>query len=161
VGNARSQRRALEKAKNKNPTARADDPQAPAARPGPGQLPLQYEERVETFERYSGPIPQASEIRQYEEVLPGLADRIVTMAEKQAKHRRRMETMDVFFEHLHVTAGQASALIVALFFGWIAWDLGQDGHEVLAAFIGGVDLVALVSVFIYGKRKEAQQQPPA
>jgi uncharacterized membrane protein len=160
VGNGRSQRRAVEKSKKRNLQQSAEREQPPA-QPGPGQLPLQYEERIETFERYSGPIPQAAEIRQYEEVLPGLADRIVSMAEKQAKHRRRLETIDTLFEHLHVTAGQVSALVVALFFGWIAWDLGQDGHELLAAFIGGIDLVALVSVFIYGKRKEAQQQPPA
>lgn len=50
---------------------------------------------------------------------------------------------------------------VALFFGWIAWDLGQDGEPLLAAFLGVVDLVALVSVFIYGKLKEAGQPDAA
>lgn len=118
------------------------------------QLGASYEEH------YSGPIPQAAELGSYEGVLPGLADRIVTMAERQARHRRRLEFMDVAWEHVHVSLGQLSALFVALFFGWIAWDLGQDGETLLAAFLGAVDLVALVSVFIYGKRKEAAQLDP-
>lgn len=122
-------------------------------------MQLQFEGHYE--ERYSGPIPQAAELGQYEGVLPGLADRIVTMAEKQAKHRRRLETIDTVLEHLHVSAGQISALIVALFFGWVAWDLGQNGEPLLAAFLGGIDLVALVSVFIYGKRQEAAQRVEA
>lgn len=115
---------------------------------------LGYEEHL-----YSGPIPQAEELEHYENVLPGLADRIVSMAEKQAKHRRRLETVDVVFEHLHVTIGQLSALIVAIFFGWVAWDLGRDGRELLAAFVGAVDLAALVSVFIYARRTEVELPP--
>lgn len=108
----------------------------------------------EIEEHYSGPIPQAAELRGYEDVERGLANRIVTMAEQQARHRRRLETIDVVWEHVHVSAGQASALIVAIFFGWVAWSLGQDGEALLAAFIGAVDLAALVGVFIYGKRSD-------
>jgi uncharacterized membrane protein len=149
VGNGRAQRRAVEK--GKAAVARQVQEQAPVPRPGPGQMRLEYEERV-----YSGPIPEASDLGQYEAVLPGLANRIVAMAEKQAKHRRRLETVDVLSEHVHVTIGQASALIVAIFFGWVAWDLGQNGQELLAAFLGAVDLTALVGLFIFGRRMDAE-----
>jgi uncharacterized membrane protein len=137
--------------KRKNSVARQAaeaGPLPPPVTPGPGQLSIEYEEH------YSGPIPRAAELGNYEAVLPGLANRIVTMAEKQAKHRRRLETVDVVFEHIHVTFGQLSALAVAIFFGWVAWDLGQSGEPLLAGFIGAVDLVALVSVFIYARRKD-------
>ena len=40
---------------------------------------------------FSGPIPPPSIIKGYEEVLPGSADRILTMAEKQSNHRQEME----------------------------------------------------------------------
>ena len=40
---------------------------------------------------FSGPIPPPSIIEGYERVLPGSADRIITMAEKQSEHRQRME----------------------------------------------------------------------
>jgi uncharacterized membrane protein len=36
-----------------------------------------------------GPLPPAKEFRDYEQALPGAADRILTMAETQAEHRRK------------------------------------------------------------------------
>ncbi len=103
----------------------------------------------------------ASELAAYEDTLPGLADRIVGMAEREAQHRQRMESRDLAMEHFHVGFGQVSALVIAIFFGWIAYQLGQqEGKELLAAFVGGVDLAALVGVFIYGKRQEALPPEP-
>ena len=40
---------------------------------------------------FSGPIPPPNIIKGYEEVLPGSADRILAMAEKQSNHRQEME----------------------------------------------------------------------
>ena len=40
---------------------------------------------------FSGPIPPPSIIEGYERVLPGSADRIISMAEKQSEHRQKME----------------------------------------------------------------------
>jgi len=40
---------------------------------------------------FSGPIPPPEIIRGYDEVVPGAADRIISMAEKQSEHRQRME----------------------------------------------------------------------
>lgn len=42
----------------------------------------------------SGPLPAASEFSAYEETLPGSADRILTMAEEQAAHRRKVTEAD-------------------------------------------------------------------
>lgn len=38
------------------------------------------------------PIPPASELKEYEHVVPGSADRIIAMAENEQRHRHRMET---------------------------------------------------------------------
>ena len=40
---------------------------------------------------FSGPIPPPSVLQKYNDVCPGCAERILTMAEKEADHRRRME----------------------------------------------------------------------
>lgn len=42
-------------------------------------------------EEFSGPIPHPDIIEKYEQILPGAADRIISMAEKQASHRQDME----------------------------------------------------------------------
>lgn len=43
-------------------------------------------------EFYIGPIPPAAELQKYENIQPGFADRILTMAEKQETHRQKLET---------------------------------------------------------------------
>ncbi len=40
---------------------------------------------------FRGPIPPPNIISGYEKILPGAADRILTMAEKQSEHRQTME----------------------------------------------------------------------
>lgn len=45
---------------------------------------------IQEFE-FSGPIPPPNIISGYEKILPGSADRILTMAEKQSEHRQQME----------------------------------------------------------------------
>ena len=47
---------------------------------------------------FSRPIPPPSIIKGYEEVLPGSADRIIRMAEEQARHRQEMEKKMIDFE---------------------------------------------------------------
>jgi hypothetical protein len=41
--------------------------------------------------RFSGPLPHPEDLAKYEQVLPGSADRIISMAEQQAEHRRNLE----------------------------------------------------------------------
>jgi len=41
--------------------------------------------------RHSGPIPDPMTLKGYNDVCPGAADRIIAMAETQAKHRQEME----------------------------------------------------------------------
>jgi len=38
-----------------------------------------------------GPLPPAAEFEHYEQVLPGTANRILSMAEKEAEHRHKLE----------------------------------------------------------------------
>jgi uncharacterized membrane protein len=41
---------------------------------------------------YQGPLPLPHMLAQYDEVVPGAADRIITMAESQSKDRQKMES---------------------------------------------------------------------
>ncbi len=43
------------------------------------------------FTALSGPLPPPEMLAQYEEILPGAAERILSMAERQAEHRQKME----------------------------------------------------------------------
>ena len=46
---------------------------------------------VASHELFSGPLPHPEHLREYENILPGSADRVIRMAEDQAKHRQSLE----------------------------------------------------------------------
>lgn len=52
-------------------------------------------EIIQVQREFSGPIPHPEIIQGYEEVVPGSADRIIKMAERQAEHRQKMESIMV------------------------------------------------------------------
>ncbi len=114
---------------------------------------------------FRGPIPPPALLLEYDEVLPGAADRILTMAESQARHRQEMEMLYLKGQSERSDRGQWFGLIVALSGFAVAGLLGTQGHAVAAATIVGADLIALVSVFVIGKRAERtelnQKQPLA
>ena len=60
---------------------------------------------------FSGPIPDAAMYAEYEHVLPGSADRIMTMAEKEQDHRI---AMDPKYAEIHAANTQRSQSLAAL-----------------------------------------------
>lgn len=53
--------------------------------------------------QYQGPIPPPDVLKQYDSVMPGLAARIIAMAEQEATHRRTIEAQ--------IVAAQANDLV--------------------------------------------------
>jgi uncharacterized membrane protein len=63
---------------------------------------------------FSGPLPHPSTLAGYEDILPGCADRILTMAEQQIEHRRDIESRLVDAEIVTRQRGQACGLMVVI-----------------------------------------------
>lgn len=89
------------------------------------QQKLQNTQIVAT-QLYSGPLPPASELARYEQVLPGAADRIIAMAEKQLTHRTeyeyaaissqiKLEKLSRILAFLFAITGLVCAVVVAFF----------------------------------------------
>lgn len=72
--------------------------------------------------------------------------------ETQLEHRIAIEKEGVKRSFNQSSTGQWFGFIIALVFGIIAWDLAKSGDQVTATILGTVDIVALVTVFITGKR---------
>lgn len=64
---------------------------------------------------YSGPIPPAAELKAYDEVVPGLAERIARMAEREQDHRHTSSTKYLHNDRLRVSG--ATIVAVALVIG--------------------------------------------
>src|SRR5438046_6994388 len=67
-----------------------------------------------TREFFEGPIPPPSLLRQYEEVFPGAAERIVTMAEKQSAHRQKLESDVISSDISNEKRGMNYSLMITL-----------------------------------------------
>lgn len=65
------------------------NPQQPASRSGTRT------EIAVTAERFAGPLPHPDILERYDKIVPGLAERIVKMAEGQSQHRQGLEHMVV------------------------------------------------------------------
>lgn len=60
---------------------------------------------------WSSPFPPPQVIREYEDILPGAADRLITLCEDEAKHRREKVVPAIIRAQLH---GRWMSSIVAL-----------------------------------------------
>jgi uncharacterized membrane protein len=59
---------------------------------------------------YSGPLPPSKELENYNQTLPGAADRILTIAEKESEHRHSIEDKEIKIKG----RGQIFALIISV-----------------------------------------------
>ena len=107
---------------------------------------------------FSGPIPHPELLRGYNEIVPGAAERILAMAERDAAHQRVMEAAALQAARSEVRLGQwlgfcigmavLSTCIAALFLGspWVA------------SILGSTTVVGLVSVFVIGRLRRPKSQ---
>lgn len=69
---------------------------------------------AEKYEGFSGPIPSPDMMARYEEISPGFADRILTMAEKQANHRMQAEDRMIEIERQDSRRGSWFAFLLGM-----------------------------------------------
>lgn len=105
---------------------------------------------------YQGPIPEPEDLARFNEIIPNGADRIMRMAEEQARHRMSLETTVVSGQQRQSANGQWFAFLIALFGISSGVFLAIKGHDWVGYGIAGTTVVSLVYTFITGKR--AQQK---
>ena len=116
---------------------------------------------VSIAQSFEGPLPPPSYLKQYDEALPGAADRILLLAESQSKHRMEIEKSLISADIADVEKGRQERrlgqwlgfgiCLVAIVSGATISVMGQATAGVL---IGAVGLTPLVSTFISGRRAE-------
>jgi len=80
--------------------------------PGNGNQPTIVHHQA--MAAYSGPLPPAADFERYNAALPGAAERILAMAEKEAEHRHGAEDLLVQEEVRASKTGQVFAFILGI-----------------------------------------------
>ncbi|NLF08136.1 MAG: DUF2335 domain-containing protein [Pirellulaceae bacterium] len=111
---------------------------------------LQISRQQQITSSFSGPLPPPQVLQQYNDIIPGLADRIVAQAERQTDHRIQLESKVVQSDIHKSWAGLICgfALSIFLVFGGITCIL--QGHDWAGAAIITTSLAGLAGTFIYG-----------
>lgn len=107
-----------------------------------------------TAHHFSGPLPPPEILRKYDELLPGSAERIIAMAERQGAHRQGLESEVVKSNCKNERLGMVFGFIIcvmAIAAGIYAVTMGKEGFGI-AAIISA--LAAPMAVFIYGKSRQ-------
>lgn len=135
-------------------------PNVPAKRPAepvPQALPLNFP--IGTFQitqstLFQGPIPPPATLAEYDALLPGLANRIVGMAEAEQSHRHDLVSRGLRANVIRDRLGQIMAFSVVTIVAALASILIAGGHTLGGTTLGSVDLVGLAALFLRQERSE-------
>jgi uncharacterized membrane protein len=105
-----------------------------------------------------GPLPDPETLKEYNEILPDAAERILRMAEKSQEHHESIEKKFVNNDIKIMSRGQIFALVISLSSFIIATICAFLGQTEIGVAVVGPALAALVSRFLPGKRKKESKE---
>ncbi len=108
---------------------------------------------------YAGPIPPPEALARYEQLTPGLADRIIKMAENEGNHRRTLEAngQKAQIEHLkrrdwEAKLGQLFGFLISITAITVGAYVVMQGHDTFGTVISLSGLAIIVTAFIHGRK---------
>ncbi len=110
---------------------------------------------VKTEQHFQGPIPPPDLIAQYERVAPGFAERILTMAEREATARQENERRnteiadrDIREARVETRRGQWMSFAITIAAFLTAAYCAAISQPWVAGVVAGTTLVSVVSTFL-------------
>jgi len=110
------------------------------------------------FAGWSSPYPPPELLRGYEDVVKGSANRIISMAEDQQKHRHFLEKTTITGANRRAWWGLWLGFVISLVVLGLGTLVILEGHSWAGASIMGVDVVALAGIFVYGRREQRKER---
>lgn len=111
--------------------------------------------QVSQMEAWHGPLPPPESLKQYDVIVPGAAERILLMAEKEMEHRHQRENRTLKYNGRLIIVSTILAFLCVLLLGGIlcfAIYVKSDTGAIATA-IGAI--AAVVGLFTYGKSKHS------
>lgn len=139
-------------------TVRHESALAPAIE----QLPAEQREAivqvVQAELSHSGPLPSPDQLSEYDAVLPGLAERIVRLTEREQEHRHETITLAVGRASRLRERGQALGMVsLVLMLAFCAYLVSVGSPQVAGAVAAGV-IAAVVGIFVIGRRADLKER---
>lgn len=111
--------------------------------------------------QHTGNIPHPQILQGYEQVLPGSAERILRMAEKDQNayiaSNRRQQFLDAWYKYGSLAAGVVGLALII--YGVIR--LAEGGHDAVAIAAVGLGAAGIVTAFVNAHHDKKDPPPPA
>lgn len=120
---------------------------------GTGAIAIRQQSSLEIR---SSPLPSPDELKAYNVILPGAAERILAMAEKQANHRQETESVLVQAGTKQNGRGQNFAFILCICCLVASVILGCLGQTIPASITGGIAILYVGRTFL-GKSSQKKK----
>lgn len=108
--------------------------------------------RIAAGERFSGPIAHPRHLREYEEILPGAAERIVRMAEKAQEHNAAMDKLIIEQQIEDQKRGMNYGFLALILLIGCAAYFGYNNNSLIAGLFLTAAALNTVSGFIKGRQ---------
>lgn len=126
-----------------------------AAQKQPGSLGVVHAVQMSS---YAGPLPHPDILRQFEEIVPGAAERIFTQFEEQSAHRRAMEAQVIRSNAFSQRLGSISASLIGILgVGGGIW-LTYAGKNLAGLASVIATLAALTGVYLAQQAKQSKER---
>jgi|GEM_PF-571690 len=102
--------------------------------------------------QFSGPIPHPSILKKYDDIIPGLANRIVSMAELDQHHIHKMECKSLDQPHQYAILTNINGAVVAIVGIASSAYVTVNGYPWAGAALFSATLAGIVIAFIKSRR---------
>ena len=100
---------------------------------------------------YSGPLPEPEALAKYDQIVPGAAERILTMAEKEMQHRHKNDNLLSKSIIWTTIVSIALAFLSVVILSGLTFYALYKGYDTVAASIAVGSIAAVAGVFIFFK----------
>lgn len=136
---------------SKTPPADADGSQPNTERHQQGRL-------IAVSAEYRGPLPPPQMLAEYDQILPGAADRIISIWEREAVHRHGMQTEGQALLGREVNRGQLFTFITSLVILGVGGYIAIAGNNITGFGLMVFYLAGLAGLYVYGKERNISLQ---
>jgi uncharacterized membrane protein len=109
---------------------------------------------------HRGPLPAPEDFEHYDHVLPGGAERIMRLTEREQAHRHKQEGRLVTGEYATRILGQVGALLALAMLLVLVGYCAAIGQPIAAGVIGAIGAI-VVAFLKYSAQRLEHEEPPA
>ncbi|NVN80576.1 DUF2335 domain-containing protein [Vibrio sp. Scap24] len=106
---------------------------------------------------YQGPLPPPELLNEYEKISPGMAERILRMAESELLHKEAMHLKAIEEHRREVQRGQFFAIIISLVSIACTVLLAFKGAQIAAGILGSSIIAGIVAAYVLSRNSSSEK----